>query len=80
MSPFSIYPGSGGLLAYGPDFPGMWRQLAGYVDRVLKGAKARDLPVERPSKFTLTVNLKTAKAVGVTLPRSLVLRADEVIQ
>jgi putative ABC transport system substrate-binding protein len=80
MSPFSIYPGSGGLMAYGPDFPGMWRQLAGYVDRVLKGAKPGDLPVERPSKFALTVNIKTAKALGLTLPPSLVLRADEVLQ
>jgi putative ABC transport system substrate-binding protein len=58
----------------------MWRQLGGYIDRVLKGAKISDLPVERPSKFTLIVNLKTAKALGLTLPRSLVLRADEVIQ
>jgi putative tryptophan/tyrosine transport system substrate-binding protein len=79
-SPFSVYPGAGGLLAYGPDFPSMWRQLGGYVDRVLKGAKIGDLPVERPTKFTLVVNLKTAKALGLTLPQSLVLRADEVIQ
>jgi putative ABC transport system substrate-binding protein len=80
ISPFSVYPGSGGLLAYGPDFPAMWRQLAEYVDRVLKGARVGDLPVERPSKFTLIVNLKTAKALGLALPDSLVLRADEVIQ
>jgi len=80
ISPFSGYPGAGGLMAYGPDFPSMWRQLGGYVDRVLKGAKIGDLPVERPSKFTLVVNLKTAKTLGLTLPQSLVLRADEVIQ
>jgi len=80
ISPFSGYPGAGGLMAYGPDFPSMWRQLAGYVDRVLKGAKIGDLPVERPSKFTLVVNLKTAKTLGLSLPQSLVLRADEVIQ
>jgi putative ABC transport system substrate-binding protein len=80
ISPFSDYPGAGGLMAYGPDFASMWRQLGGYIDRVLKGAKISDLPVERPSKFTLIVNLKTAKALGLTLPRSLVLRADEVIQ
>jgi putative tryptophan/tyrosine transport system substrate-binding protein len=80
ISPFSTYPSSGGLLAYGPDFPSMWRQLGGYVDRVLKGAKIGDLPIERPTKFTLVVNLKTAKALGLTLPQSLVLRADEVIQ
>ncbi len=58
ISPFSPYPGSGGLMAYGPDFPSMWRQLAGYVDRVLRGARPADLPVERPSKFSLIVNLK----------------------
>ena len=80
MCPFSSYPGAGGLMAYGPDFPSMWRQLGGYVDRVLRGARIGDLPVERPSKFTLVVNSKTAKALGLTLPPPLVLRADEVIQ
>ena len=80
MCPFSDYPGAGGLMAYGPDFPSMWRQLGGYVDRVLRGARIGDLPVERPSKFTLVVNSKTAKALGLTLPQPLVLRADEVIQ
>ena len=80
MSPFSSYPGAGGLMAYGPDFPSMWRQLGGYIDRVLRGGRIGDMPVERPSKFTLAVNLKTAKALGLTLPQSLVLRADEVIQ
>jgi putative ABC transport system substrate-binding protein len=79
ISLFSPYPGSGGLMAYGPDFPAMWRQLAGYVDRVLRGARPGDLPVERPSKFSLIVNIKTAKTLGLTLPRSLVLRADQVI-
>lgn len=80
ISPFSPYPSSGGLMAYGPDFPAMWRQLASYVDRVLRGARAGDLPVERPSKFSLIVNLKTAKDIGVVLPQSLVLRADEAIR
>jgi putative tryptophan/tyrosine transport system substrate-binding protein len=80
ISPFSVYPSAGGLLAYGPDFPAMWRQLGDYVDRVLKGARIADLPVERPSKFTLVVNVKTAKTLGLTLPQPLVLRADEVIQ
>ncbi len=80
ISPFSPYPDSGGLMAYGPDFPSMWRQLAGYVDRVLRGARPGDLPVERPSKFSLIVNLKTAKDIGLTIPQSLILRADEVIQ
>jgi putative ABC transport system substrate-binding protein len=80
ISPFSTFPGFGGLLAYGPDFPSMWRQIGSYVDRVLKGAKVGDLPVERPSKFTLIVNLKTAKTMGLSLPPPLVLRADEVVQ
>lgn len=80
ISPFSVYPSSGGLIAYGPDFPAMWRQLGGYVERVLKGARIGELPVERPSKFSLIVNLKAAKDIGIVLPRSLVLRADEVIQ
>jgi len=61
ISLFSPYPQAGGLMAYGPDFPAMWRQLAGYVNRVLRGARAGDIPVERPSKFSLTINLKTAK-------------------
>jgi putative ABC transport system substrate-binding protein len=80
ISPFSTYPGSGGLMAYGPDFPAMWRQLGSYIDRVLRGARAGALPVERPAKFTLIVNLRTAKALGLTVPPSLVLRADEVIR
>lgn len=80
ISLFSPYPASGGLMAYGPDFPALWRQLGGYVDRVLRGARAGDLPVERPSKFSLIVNLKTAKDIGLTLPQSLILRADEVLR
>jgi len=80
ICPFSTYPASGGLLAYGPDFPTMWRQTASYVNRILKGAKVGDLPVERPSKFVLIINLKTAKALGLTIPPSLLLRADQVIE
>jgi len=80
ISPFSTYPASGGLLAYGPDFPTMWRQTASYVDRVLRGAKIADLPVERPSKFVLGVSVKTAKAIGLSIPQPLLLRADEVIE
>lgn len=80
ISPFSIYPSAGGFIAYGPDFPAMWRQLGGYVDRVLKGSWVGELPVERPSKFSLIVSLKAAKDIGIVLPRSLLLRADDVIQ
>jgi putative ABC transport system substrate-binding protein len=80
ISPFSTYPASGGLLAYGPDFPTMWRQTASYVDRVLKGAKIADLPVERPSKFVLGVNLKAAKALGLEIPPLVLARADQIIE
>jgi putative ABC transport system substrate-binding protein len=80
ISPFSPYPGSGGLMAYGPDFPAMWRQLASYVDRVLRGARAGELPVERPSKFSLILNLKTARALRLSIPPSLLARADQVIE
>jgi putative ABC transport system substrate-binding protein len=80
MSPFSTFPGLGGLMAYGPHFPALWRQLADYVDRVLRGARIGELPVQRPSTFTLILNRRTARALGLTLPPSLVLRADELIQ
>jgi putative ABC transport system substrate-binding protein len=67
-------------MAYGPDFPAIWRQLAGYVNRVLRGVRAGDIPVERPSKFSLIINRKTAKALGLTIPPSLLARADQVIE
>lgn len=80
ISVFTLFAQSGGLMAYGPDLTEMYRRAVIYVDRILKGAKVENLPIERPSKFKLVVNLKTAKALGLAMPRFLLLRADEVIQ
>jgi putative ABC transport system substrate-binding protein len=77
---FSFFARDGGLLSYGPDLADNWRRTAPYVDRILRGAKPGDLPVQFPTKFEMVVNLKTAKALGLAVPPSILLRADEVIE
>jgi putative ABC transport system substrate-binding protein len=74
------YIEGGGLIAYGPNFQDMFRRSADYVDKVLRGARAGDIPVEQPTKFDLVVNLSTAKALGLTIPATILVRSDEVIE
>jgi putative ABC transport system substrate-binding protein len=76
----SLYPRDGGLLSYGVDFVDIFRRAATYVDRILRGAKPGDLPVQFPVKYEMAVNLKTARSLGLTMPQSILLSADEVIE
>jgi putative tryptophan/tyrosine transport system substrate-binding protein len=78
--PYRLFVAAGGLSCYSPDIVHEYREAAGYVDRILKGESPGDLPVQAPTKYTLAINLKTAKAIGLGIPASVLVRADEVIE
>jgi putative ABC transport system substrate-binding protein len=80
LHPEREYVEAGGLMSYGPNLLDLWRRAATYVDRILTGANPGDLPVQQPTEFEMVINLKTAKTLAITLPESVVLRADEVIE
>jgi putative ABC transport system substrate-binding protein len=80
MLPWKEYVHAGGLVAYAPDILALWRRAATYVDRILRGAQPGDLPVEQPTKFDLAINVRTAKALGLTIPAALLLRADQILE
>jgi putative ABC transport system substrate-binding protein len=80
ISLFAQFPKAGGFIAYGPSLDTMWQKAGGYVGKILHGAKPNDLPIQRPEKFDLVINLKTAEALGISVPSALLANADEVIE